>query len=110
MSAKFVKIETFEQLDELFKRSHDEPVILLKHSNTCGISLDILEQTAVIDGTVNVVVIQENRPISDTIAAKTGHRHQSPQAFVIKDGKPVYHATHYGIDPNEIKNKLAASR
>ena len=106
MPAKFVKIESLKQLDELFERSNTEPVALLKHSNTCGISLDVLEQTAAVEGTVNVVVIQENRPISDAIAAKTGHRHQSPQAFVIKDGKAVYHATHYGIDSKEIEKKM----
>lgn len=106
MSAKFVKIESSGQLDELFERSYAAPVALFKHSNSCGISSDILEQTAGVDGVVNVVVIQEQRPISAEIAERTGHRHQSPQAFVIKDGKPIYHATHYGISPAEIEKRL----
>ena len=106
MSAKFVKIESSSELDELFERSFEAPVLLLKHSNSCGISLDILEQTASVNGVVYYVVVQENRPLSNEISDRTGHRHQSPQAFVIKDGKPSYHATHYGIDPQSIDNLL----
>lgn len=106
MPANFVEINSIEQLDELFETSSAAPVALLKHSNTCGISSHILELMAEVEGTVNVVVIQKHRPISDAIAKKTGHRHQSPQAFVIKDGKAIYHATHYGIDPKKIEEKM----
>lgn len=107
MSAKFTKIESIEQLDELFAQSFDHPVALFKHSNSCGISSHVLEDTAAVDGEVNIVVIQEHRPISNEIAERTGHRHQSPQAFVIKDGKAIYHATHYGINPSKIAEMLA---
>ena len=106
MPANFVKIESLEQLDALFESSFTKPVALLKHSNTCGISSHVLEMAAEADGTINVVVIQENREISNEIATRTGHRHQSPQAFVIKDGKAIYHATHYGIDPLKISESL----
>ena len=106
MQANFINIQTIEQLDALFEKSHTEPVVLLKHSNSCGISSDIYEQMREIDGDVNVIVIQKYRPISDATAVKTGHRHQSPQAFIIRDGKPVYHATHYGIDPKKINELL----
>ncbi len=102
MAARIVKIESSEQLDELYERSFDEPVVLFKHSERCGISFDVLEHTTSIDGDVHVVVIQEQLALSAEIAARTGHRHQSPQAFVIENGKPVYHATHYGIDAAEI--------
>jgi len=106
MPANFVKIESLEQLDALFESSFTRPVALLKHSNSCGISSHVLEMAAEADGTINVVVIQENREISNEIATRTGHRHQSPQAFVIKDGKAIYHATHYGIDPTKIDEGL----
>lgn len=105
MSANVIEITSVEHLDALFEESHKKPVVLFKHSNSCGISADVFQQIEQIDGDVNVVVIQEHRPISNFIAEKTGYRHQSPQAFVIKDGKAVYHATHYGIDPKEIEAK-----
>jgi bacillithiol system protein YtxJ len=106
MSANFIEIQSQEQLDGLFKSSYERPVAILKHSNTCGISAHIYETVAEVDATVNVVVVQNHRDISDHIAELTGHRHQSPQAFVIKNGKAVYHATHYGIEPDKIKEAL----
>jgi bacillithiol system protein YtxJ len=106
MSANILFIETEEQLDALFERSHREPVAIFKHSNSCGISADMLDQTAAIHGDLNVVVIQEHRALSNEIAERTGYRHQSPQAFVIHAGKPVYHATHYGIEPSKIERSL----
>ena len=106
MPAKFTYVTSEEQLDSLFETSFQHPVALLKHSDTCGISADILHQLGAIDGEINVIVIQEHRDLSNSLAKRTGHRHQSPQAFVIKDGKSIYHATHYGINPSEIDNKL----
>ena len=106
MSANFIEIESREQLEGLFKSSSERPVAILKHSSTCGISAHIYETISEIDATVNVVVVQNHREISDEIVNLTGHRHQSPQAFVIKDGKAVYHATHYGIDPAKIEEAL----
>ena len=106
MPAKFVRLESIEALDAIFERSYERPVAIFKHSNSCGISSHLLELTAAIDGEINVLVIQEYRPISNEIAERTGHRHQSPQAFVISEGKAVYHATHYGIDPAEIEKRI----
>lgn len=106
MSANIVFIETQEQLDALFERSHREPVAIFKHSNSCGISADMLGQANAINGELNVVVVQEHRALSNEIAERTAYRHQSPQAFVILAGKPVYHATHYGIDPAKIERSL----
>ena len=96
------KVDSFEKLEEVFSRSHNSPVVLFKHSNRCGISSHVLDMVRDIDGELNVVVVQENRDISNEIAVRTGYTHQSPQAFVLVDGKPVYHATHYGIDPSRI--------
>lgn len=106
MSANFINIESLDSLNALFERSYRQPVVIFKHSNSCGISAHIMEQIAEVDDEVNVVVVQTNRDISNAVETRTGHRHQSPQAFVIRDGKAVYHATHYGIDPDAIDASL----
>ena len=106
MPATFVTVDSIETLDALFEESHHGPIVLFKHSNTCGISADIIEQVGDVDADVNVIVVQLHRSISNAVEERTGHRHQSPQAFVIKDGKPVYHATHYGITANGIEAGL----
>ncbi|HVQ57061.1 MAG TPA: bacillithiol system redox-active protein YtxJ [Pyrinomonadaceae bacterium] len=104
--AKFKSIETNDALDELFERSYDEPVIIFKHSNSCGISSHVMEMVDEVGNEINFVVVQDDRDISNSIADRTGHRHQSPQIFVIKNGKPVYHATHYGVDPEAIEEAI----
>ena len=104
--AKFRSIETNDVLDELFKRSYSEPVIIFKHSKACGISSHVMELVDEVGNEINFVVVQDDRELSNEIADRTGHRHHSPQIFVIKNGKPVYHATHYGIDPVAIEEAL----
>jgi bacillithiol system protein YtxJ len=42
------------------------------------------------------------RPVSNNIAADLGVTHESPQVLVIKDGQCIYHASHSGIDYQEV--------
>ncbi|MDM7923809.1 MAG: bacillithiol system redox-active protein YtxJ [Pyrinomonadaceae bacterium] len=104
--ANFLKVDTLEELDELFERSHEQPVVVFKHSNSCGISSHLFEEIGSVDADVNVVVVQEARHVSDAIAERTGFRHHSPQAFVIRQGKAVYQASHYAIDPQKISAEI----
>jgi len=106
MAANFVPVDSIDTLDALFAESHIRPVVLFKHSNSCGISSHVFEQIGDVEGDVHVIVVQRDRPVSNAVAERTGYRHQSPQAFVIKDGKPVYHATHYGISAEAIEDKM----
>src|SRR5690606_12096428 len=102
MPANFLKIRSSDVLDELFERSKAEPVVLFKHSSRSGISAHLKAIIGVIDAHIHYVAAQEGRVHSDRIAERTGYRHHTPQIFVIKDGEPAYHATHYGIDPSRV--------
>ena len=99
-------IDSIEALDAVFAASLASPVVIFKHSNSCGRSAHVLEQIVTIGANINVVVVQRHREISKDIEQRTGYRHQSPQAFVIRDGKAVYHASHYGIDATAINAHL----
>lgn len=110
MSALIKYIRSAEELDAVFSASYDQPHIVLKHSISCGISAHILQQlTGSINYEINVIVVQTERALSDLVADRTGHRHQSPQIFVLANGKPIYHATHYGIDPDAVNLKLGVT-
>ena len=106
MSANFIEVNTTEELDGLFEKSSEQPVFLFKHSLTCPISSGVYQTVSEIDTDVYLVVVQHARDISNEIAEKTGVRHQSPQAIVIKDGKPVYNASHYDVTVQEVKESL----
>jgi bacillithiol system protein YtxJ len=106
MNAVINKINTVEELEAVFAKSSEKPVALFKHSMTCPISLDVYQEIRNVEGEVNVVVVQTARSLSNEIAARTGIRHESPQAIVLKDGKAIYHASHYDITPGDVNEKL----
>ncbi len=106
MPPTYIPIDTIEKLDALIAASADRPVFLFKHSDTCGISSHMLEMLDDIDGSINMIVVQYDREVSNAVVERLGIRHASPQAFILRDGKPIYHATHYGIDQDEIAKHL----
>ncbi len=106
MSPEVNQIESVETLNQLFAASHTRPVFLFKHSVSCGVSAHIFETVSSINAVINLVVVQTHRDISREVESLTGYRHHSPQAFVIRNGRAVYHATHYAIDAVQIESHL----
>lgn len=106
MTAQFNQIKSVEELEEVFNQSYEKPVVLFKHSLTCPISSGVYQVVGNVEGKVNLVIIQSSRHISNEIAERTGIRHESPQAIVLKDGKPTYHASHYDITTGDIEKEM----
>jgi bacillithiol system protein YtxJ len=97
-------IELIEQadLERLLERSRSTPVLIFKHSTQCSISSAAYEElTQFADQAQGVecglVLVIENRTLSDKVAAQFGIRHQSPQAIVIENGQPTWNASHWSI-------------
>ena len=109
MPASFINVESVEGLDRLFATSHERPVVIFKHSVTCGISAGVRREVEQVSTDVNVVVIQTHRHLSNEIAHRTGVRHESPQAIVLINGQPVYHASHYDIEAAHIEASMGAA-
>jgi bacillithiol system protein YtxJ len=109
MRANFINVVSIDGLDRLFEQSFDQPVVVLKHSTTCGISSGVYREVGLVPVDVNVIVMQTHRDVSNAIASRTGIRHESPQAFVLRDGKAVYHASHYDIEAEHIEATLSIS-
>jgi bacillithiol system protein YtxJ len=107
MKARITEVDSIEQLNELFKVSNENPVLIYKHSITCGISDNVYQDVKDVDTNVNVVIVQTAREISNEIEARTGIRHASPQAIVLKNGKPVYNASHYDITAEDLEEVLS---
>lgn len=106
--ANFVELNSIEKLEELFEKSNETPVVLFKHSITCPISTSVYYEVADVQTDVNLIIVQKSRDISNEIASKTGVRHESPQAIVLKNGRAVYHASHYDITAEDL-NKISGS-
>ena len=47
--------------------------------------------------TYKMVTVQSHRSVSDHAAARLGIRHETPQAILLRDGRPVWSASHFRI-------------
>jgi bacillithiol system protein YtxJ len=99
-------------LEQLLERSKTDPVLIFKHSTQCSISTQAYEEFAEFVENANdlmcgTVLVIENRRLSNVIAERFGVRHQSPQAILIKDGRVMWHASHWSISPDALREALA---
>lgn len=106
MKARFNEINDTKELDALFEKSNEQAIVLFKHSVTCPISFGVYNEISKADADINLIVVQNARPVSNAIAEKTGIRHESPQAFVIKNGAVVYHASHYDVTATDVMSNI----
>ncbi len=107
---QLTEIATLEEIAEI---SHQQPVAILKHSTSCGISRMVLRQFEkeydLHEGRIKLYFLDllNHRDISNKIASKFNVPHQSPQLIIIKDGKAVYDASHSEINAGSL-NKFVA--
>jgi thioredoxin 1 len=102
------KLNTLDKLEAAIEESRLRPVLLFKHSNSCGISTNVFRDVTAVDADVNLVVVQTDRDISNEIERRTGIRHESPQAIVLKNGEAVFHASHYDIKLEDLRKQMEA--
>lgn len=102
------EIYSTEEWDEVLERSLKELVLLLKHSSTCPVSAAGFNafQKVETDVPKYFMVVQTSRPLSLQIEQDLEVRHESPQLFLLKDGKAAWQATHYSIRAATIKKAV----
>lgn len=112
MLADIRPLDTDADFDRLVDASHHDPVIVLKHSETCGASQMADERLAhaSLGVPVHRVVVQRSRALSTRIAAALGVRHESPQVIVIAKGVATWHSSHSGVTPERVALALARAR
>lgn len=109
MGNHFIQITDTNDLEQVLERSHEAPVILFKHSSTCPISSAAYRQMSELTLDVSLVVVQRARDVSNEIAARTGIVHESPQVVVVRNGKPVWTASHYDITSIAVEDAVRES-
>jgi len=96
-------LSDLDELDAAVAESRERPVLLFKHSRTCGISMEALDElhahasAAQVPAAYKVITVQSHRRISDEAARRFGIRHETPQAILLRDGRPVWNASHFRI-------------
>jgi bacillithiol system protein YtxJ len=107
-------LQTVDELEAAIAESRQRPVLLFKHSRSCGISCEALDELhshlsdPPAGASYKLITVQSHRPVSDAAATRLGIRHETPQAILIKDGEPVWCASHFRTTAREIERALTS--
>jgi bacillithiol system protein YtxJ len=99
-------------IDAAIEESRSRPVLLFKHSRSCGVSAEALDElTAHVEqaaGTAayKMVTVQSHRKVSDHMATRLGIRHETPQAILLRDGRAVWIASHFRITADALAKQV----
>jgi len=103
-----------QAVDAAIAESRERPVLLFKHSRYCGVSCEALdelqshiESQTEAGAAYKMVTVQTHRPVSDAIAQRLGIRHETPQAILLRNGKPVWNASHFRITASQLNQALS---
>ncbi len=91
------------------------PMLIFKHSATCIISIGVKQEYDTFvrehpEVPVRLVVVQQERPLSNAIADVLRVEHESPQAIVVHHGQVLWHASHRRITAARIADAIASAR
>lgn len=106
----FHTLKSTEDLDAALQSSHEQPIVLFKHSNNCPFSARAQEQVANSKHDLEIygIVVQYAKELSTAIAERLGVEHASPQAIVVKDGEARAHYWRSEIQEETLKEKVAS--
>jgi len=97
-----------DELEDAIAESSERPVLLFKHSRNCGVSCEALDElrahveTAQVQVAYKIITVQSDRHLSNEAAARLGVRHETPQAILLRNGRPVWSASHFRITKDRL--------
>jgi len=115
MHPRLTALNHVDELDALIAQSGTRPVVLFKHSFTCGISAEALDElVSHLDGSAGdahyaMVTVQTHRELSNAVTARLGVRHETPQAILVRDGRVAWTASHFRVNATELRKALQPS-
>jgi bacillithiol system protein YtxJ len=115
MHPHLTRLEQLDELSRLLEASGSRPVLLFKHSYSCGISAEALDELAShLDEahagvTYAMVTVQTHRDLSNAVARQLGVRHETPQALLVRDGRVVWSASHFRVTAQAVGDAINAA-
>ena len=113
MHPELTPIHGLDELDHALGESRHRPLVLFKHSYSCGVSAEALDEllTHLAEGRRDaryaMVTVQTHREVSNAISSRLGVRHETPQALVVHDGRVVWSASHFRVNAEALTKALA---
>jgi bacillithiol system protein YtxJ len=105
-------LRNLPDLDAALVRAASEPIVIFKHSPTCGVSaqaseeIDELLERAALPLPLYVVSVRAQREVSEAITKRFGIRHESPQVLLVHRGAVLWHASHFRVSAAEIQSAV----
>jgi|SRR5687767_12414101 len=120
MHPRLTPLLQIDELDDLLTESGSRPLLLFKHSYSCGISAEALDElVGHLDATSEasrpegplyaMVTVQTHRDVSNAVATRLGVRHETPQALLVRDGQVIWTASHFRVTAQAVAAALAAA-
>jgi len=107
--AQFEAVHSADELELAFAASESRVEVLYLHDPFCPISRKALGQVERFNGHVYLIDVSTDRRLLDRVEARTGIRHESPQAFVLRRGKVRYAASHGAIRTEALREAAATA-
>jgi len=107
--ASWRELHSIEELDAFLAQPGKQ--LLFKHSTICPISSTALDEfQAYLQEQAlpaAVILVREDRPVSNEVEARFSIKHESPQIFLLEDGSVKWHTSHWKITRAAIAEALA---
>ena len=106
MTDPFVEISDSDSLERFMTPSQTSPVVIFKHSQTCGISARAFSEMSRLTRPVGLITVQTARAVSGEIEGRFNVAHESPQVLILQDGQVVWTASHGEITAAAVEAAL----
>src|SRR5262245_21449754 len=112
MHPQLTHLQHIDEFETLLTESSHRPLLLFKHSMSCGTSYEALDE--LIDhlnsspaeaghhgnrlpARYAMITVPPHRELSTAVAKRLGVRHETPQALLIREGRVVWSASHFRV-------------
>ena len=126
MHPELTHVRGIEELDKLLTESETRPLLLFKHSYTCGISAEAFDELIAhlngggprsgdvgisndVRAKYAVVTVQTHRDVSNAVTMRLGVRHETPQALVIRERQVIWSASHFRVTADAMHAAIRAA-
>ena len=107
----WISLTDEQQLEAIKAQSHEQPVVIFKHSTRCSISSMAKGRLERVSPPGHVLFYYLDliayRALSNKIAEEFQVHHESPQVLLIRNGACVFDESHNGISMEEIAEQAA---
>ena len=112
MHPDLTHLHQIAEFEHLLVESARQPVLLFKHSYSCGTSAEALDELLdhvsadKLDASYAIVTVQSHRELSNAVSKRLGVRHETPQALLIRHGRVIWSASHFRVTAAAVQSAI----